>query len=148
MTKLKWLLLLTQIPASASSARVALWRRLRAAGATSVEHGAWMLPASEAHQTLLNELAQTVQSQGGSASLFEATAMADDKEMIARFANDRQREYQEFATRAQGLLDEVAKEIAAEKFTFAELEEVEDDLKKLEVWLAKISARDFFQALS
>jgi hypothetical protein len=74
--------------------------------------------------------------------------MADDKEMIARFANDRQREYQEFATRAQGLLDEVAKEIAAEKFTFAELEEVEDDLKKLEVWLAKISARDFFQALS
>ena len=144
MTKLKWLLLLTQIPASASSARVALWRRLRAAGATSVEHGAWMLPASEAHQTLLNELAQTVQSQGGSASLFEAKAVADDKEMIARFAADRQREYQEFATRAQGLLDEVAKEVAAVKFTFAELEEVEDDLKKLEIWLGKISARDFF----
>ena len=144
MTKLKWLLLLTQIPASASSARVALWRRLRAAGATSVEHGAWMLPASEAHQTLLNELAQTVQSQGGSASLFEATAVANDEEMIARFAADRQREYQEFATRAQGLLDEVAKEVAAVKFTFAELEEVEDDLKKLEIWLGKISARDFF----
>ncbi len=144
MTKLKWLLLLTQIPASASSARVALWRRLRAAGATSVEHGAWMLPATESHQTLLKELADTVESHGGSASLFEATAVADDKEMIARFATDRQREYQEFATRAQGLLDEIAKEIAAKKFTFAELEEVEDDLKKLEVWLAKISARDFF----
>ena len=103
-----------------------------------------MLPASEAHQTLLNELAQTVQAQGGSASLFEATAVADDKEMIARFVSDRQREYQEFETRSQGLLDELAKEIAAEKFTFAELEEVEDDLKKLEVWLAKIAVRDFF----
>ena len=103
-----------------------------------------MLPASEAHQTLLNELAQTVQAQGGSASLFEATAVADDKEMIARFVSDRQREYQEFETRSQGLLDEVAKEIVAEKFTFAELEEVEDDLKKLEVWLAKIAVRDFF----
>ena len=144
MTKLKWLLLLTQIPASASSARVALWRRLRAAGATSVEHGAWMLPETDVHQALLNELAQTVRKQGGSASLFEATAISDDKKMIARFTNDRQREYQEFATRAQGLLDEVAKEIAAEKFTFAELEEVEDDLKKLEGWLAKIGARDFF----
>ena len=144
MSRLKWLLLLTQIPASASSARVALWRRLKAAGATSVEHGAWMLPASEAHQTLLNELAQTTQAQGGSASLFEATAVADDNDMIARFVSDRKREYQEFATRAQGLLDEVAKEIAAQKFTFAELEEVEDDLKKLEVWLRKISARDFF----
>ena len=144
MTKLRWLLLLTQIPASASSARVALWRRLRAVGATSVEHGAWMLPATEAHQTLLNELAKTVEAQGGSASLFKATAVADDKEMTARFVSDRQREYQEFATRAQGLLDEVAKEVAAEKFTFAELEEVEDDLRKLEVWLGKISARDFF----
>ena len=144
MTKLKWLLLLTQIPASASSARVALWRRLRASGATSVEHGAWMLPATEAHHSLLNDLAQTVQAQGGNASLFEATAVADDKDMIARFVSDRQREYQEFETRAQGLLDEVAKEIIAEKFTFAELEEVEDDLKKLEVWLAKIAARDFF----
>ena len=144
MGRLKWFLLLTQIPASASSARVALWRRLKAAGATSVEHGAWMLPVSEAHQTLLNELAQTVQAQGGSASLFEATAVSDDNEMIARFTNDRQREFQEFATRAQGLLDEVAKEIAAQKFTFAELEEVEDDLKKLEVWLAKIIVRDFF----
>ena len=144
MTRLKWLLLLTQIPASASSARVALWRRLRAAGATSVEHGAWMLPATEAHHSLLNDLAQTVQAQGGNASLFEATAVADDKDMIARFVSDRQREYQEFGTRAQGILDEVAKEIIAEKFTFAELEEVEDDLKKLEVWLAKIAARDFF----
>jgi DNA-binding transcriptional regulator PaaX len=144
MSRLKWLLLLTQIPASASSARVALWRRLRAAGATSVEHGAWMLPASKEHRALLNELAHTVQAQGGSSSLFEATAVSDDNEMIARFNSDRQREYQEFATRAQGLLDEVAKEIAAEKFTFAELEEVEDDLKKLDVWLRKIGARDFF----
>jgi DNA-binding transcriptional regulator PaaX len=144
MTKLKWLLLLTQIPATASSVRVAIWRRLRAAGATSVEHGAWMLPATQTHQTLLNELAATVQLQGGSASMFEARAVSDDKEMITRFNNDRQREYQEFAIRAQGLLDEVAKEIAAAKFTFAELEEVEDDLKKLEVWLAKIYARDFF----
>jgi hypothetical protein len=103
-----------------------------------------MLPADETHQTLLSDLAKTVQAQGGSASLFEATAVADDKEMIARFVIDRQREYREFATRAQGLLDEVAKEIAAEKFTFAELEEVEDDLKKLEVWIGKIAARDFF----
>ena len=103
-----------------------------------------MLPATDAHRDLLNDLATAVQAQGGSASLFEATAVADDKEMTARFASDRMREYQEFATRAKGLLDEVAKEIAAAKFTFAELEEVEDDLKKLEVWLGKIRMRDFF----
>ena len=55
--------------------------------------------------------------------MFEPRAVSDDKEMITRFATDRQREYQEFATRAQGLLDEVAKETAAAEFTFAEFEE-------------------------
>ena len=144
LAKLEWILLVAQLPASASTARVALWRRLRAAGATSVEHGAWMLPARDDHQELMAELAETVRKNGGSASLFDAHAQADDAEMIARFAADRAREYQEFATRSQGLLDEIAKEIAAEKFTFAELEEIEDDLKKLDTWLAKISARDFF----
>lgn len=144
LAKLEWILLVAQLPASASTARVALWRRLRAAGATSVEHGAWMLPARDDHRELMSELADTVRKNGGSASLFDAYAQGDDTEMIARFAADRAREYQEFATRSQGLLDEIAKEIASEKFTFAELEEIEDDLKKLNVWLAKIAARDFF----
>ena len=113
-TKLEWILLVAQLPASASTARVALWRRLRAAGATSVEHGAWMLPARDDHQKLISELAETVRRSGGSASLFDAHAQDDDAEMIARFAADRAREYQEFATRSQGLLEEIAKEIAAE----------------------------------
>ena len=143
-TKLEWILLVAQLPASASTARVALWRRLRSAGATSVEHGAWMLPARDDHQELMSELAETVRKSGGSGSLFDAHAQADDADMIARFTADRAREYREFATRSQGLLDEIAKEIAAEKFTFAELEEIEVDLKKLDTWLAKIAARDFF----
>lgn len=103
-----------------------------------------MLPARDDHRELMAELAETVRKSGGGASLFDAQAQADDAEMIARFAADRAREYQEFATRSQGLLDEIAKEIVAEKFTFAELEEIEDDLKKLDTWLAKITARDFF----
>lgn len=144
MKQRQWLLLLMQLPTSASTARVALWRRLRAAGATSVEHGAWMLPFAEAHRNLFAELAESIAGHGGSAAIFEADAIGGDAAMIARFAEDRAREYEEFATRSQGLLDEIGKEVAAQKFTFAELEEIEDDLKKLENWLAKILARDFF----
>lgn len=144
MKKRAWLLLLTQLPASASTARVALWRRLRAVGATSVEHGAWMLPVSESHRNLFTELAGTIRGHSGSAAIFEADAVGGDGAMIARFSEDRVREYAEFATRSQDLLKEISKEVAAEKFTFAELEEIEDDLKKLETWLEKIAARDFF----
>ena len=144
MTKRRWILLLMQLPTSASTARVSIWRRLRAAGATSVEHGAWMLPLEASHQSLFTDMAETIDTAGGSAAIFEADAVGGDDAMIARFADDRAREYHEFTTRSQGLLDEIAKEKAAEKFTFAELEEIEDDLKKLETWLGKIAARDFF----
>ena len=42
------------------------------------------------------------------------------------------------------LLDEIGKESGAGKYTFAEMEEGEQDLEKLVRWLAKIQARDFF----
>ena len=54
------------------------------------------------------------------------------------------REYDEFAERCTALLDEIGKETRAGKFTFAEMEENEQDLEKLARWRAKIEARDFF----
>lgn len=141
----RWLLFLGHLPATSSSARVALWRRLRAAGAASLEHGTWVLPESEAHAALFADLAETVREQGGSVSIFSGNVVGGDDEAIARFRADRAREYDEFTTRADALLAEIGKETAAGKFMFAELEEIEDDFEKQRAWLAKIDARDFFK---
>ena len=142
----EWLLFMAQLPAEPSSARVAMWRRLKSAGATSLLTGTWVLPAREAHAAMLGQLADTVRGQGGSAALFSGRQIdgATSEEVVARFRADRAREYDEFATRSDGLLAEIAKETAADKFSFAELEEIEDDFEKLTTWLAKIVARDFF----
>ncbi|MBN1318997.1 MAG: hypothetical protein JXA42_26175, partial [Anaerolineales bacterium] len=59
------------------------------------------------------------------------------------FRSDRDEEYAEFCERCEALLTELDKESGREKFTFAELEETEEDLKKLNNWLNKILARDF-----
>lgn len=140
-----WLLFLGHLPATSSSARVALWRRLRAAGAARIEHGTWVLPESEAHAQFFSDLAKTVRDQGGSVSIFSGNVVGGDDEAIARFRAARAREYDEFTTRADALLAEVAMETAAGKFMFAELEEIEDDFEKQRAWLAKIDARDFFR---
>jgi hypothetical protein len=141
----KWLIFLAQLPASPSSARVALWRRLRAAGAAGLMNGAWALPAHPEHSELFRHLADTVRAEAGQASLFAAATLdGGDEAVIERFRTDRAREYAEFEDRGQALLDEIDKERRREKFTFAELEEIEDDLHKLTAWLAKIEARDFF----
>jgi len=141
-----WFLLLAQLPAAPSSARVALWRRLRAAGAVGLLNGAWALPPTEAHAALLAQLAETVRGQGGSAVLLTARAAnpAEREAVLGRFRADRAREYDEFAERARGFHAEIEKETRLGKFAFAELEEIEDDLDKLSAWLAKIEARDFY----
>jgi hypothetical protein len=64
--------------------------------------------------------------------------------VVQRFRADRAREYDEFAERCAALLDEIGKESRAEKYTFAEMEEGEQELEKLARWLTRIQARDFF----
>jgi hypothetical protein len=84
--------------------------------------------------------------QGGTGFVLSIPASAPDvnKAIVSRFRADRAKEYDEFAERCAALLDEIGKEGKAGKYTFAELEESEQDLEKLVRWLAKIQARDFF----
>lgn len=141
-----WLLLLVQLPKSPSSARVALWRRLRAAGATTLVNSAWVLPQTVPHAELLAQLLDRLPRQGGTGFVLTIPAPARDvnEAIIARFRADRGREYDEFDERCTALLDEMGREGKAGKYTFAELEESEQDLEKLVRWLAKVQARDFF----
>jgi len=141
-----WLLLLAQLPKSPSSARVALWRRLRAAGATIMINSAWVLPETPPHAELLGQLRDEVVRQGGTAFVLNVSVSQPEanEAIVARFRADRAREYDEFAERCTALLDEIGKEGKAGKYTFAEMEESEQDLEKLVRWLSKIQARDLF----
>jgi hypothetical protein len=141
-----WLLLLAQLPSSPSSARVALWRRLRGVGAAGLLNGAWVLPQTAAHAEFFEQLRETVHTQGGTAFVLTVSAAPPEvnETIVRRFCADRSREYDEFAERCAAFLDEIGKETRAGKFTFAELEEGEQDLEKLARWLAKVQARDFF----
>ncbi len=146
MTDTSWLVFFSQTPATPSSLRVLVWRRLQQAGALNLQGGAWMLPhikeQVQVFQTLLSEMEQ----QGGSGFFLEARAPSEviQAGLIERFQVERESEYQEFGERCQQFLAEIEKETRAHKFTFAELEENEEDLLKLTRWLRKIQQRDFF----
>lgn len=108
-------------------------------------NGAWVLPASETHQQLLTQIAKTIRGQGGHSSILSHAEIEDDTLTIKdRFVRDRAREYEEFQSRSSAFFAEIAKERKLKKFTFAELEEIDDDFEKLKAWLGKIVARDFF----
>jgi Protein ChrB, N-terminal len=141
-----WLVLLAQLPSKPSSARVALWRRMRAVGATPVVNGAWMLPRTNAHDDFFEQSCEGIIGRGGTGFVLRVSGSSpESNESIMRlFQSDRSREYDEFAERCTAFLNEINRESTAEKYTFAEMEESEQDLKKLARWLAKIQARDFF----
>ncbi len=146
MSERQWLLFTPQTPAAPSSLRVTVWRRLQSAGAVSVQQGVWMLPFAPLHEQSLRELLKDLQAHGGNGLLFVATPCDAEAEtqIVTRFQEERAKDYTEFASRCQEFFQEIEKETAAENFSFAELEEIEEDLAKLTSWFRKIQGRDFF----
>lgn len=144
---MEWLLFLPQLPASPSTLRVTIWRRMRAAGALGFQNGVWVLPLTPEHSHFLDEQAAYLANQGATSYTFEVTAPnpSVEEHILMGFRSQRDEEYAEFCERCDALLAELEKETAAEKFSFAELEETETDLQKLKSWLSKITGRDFVE---
>jgi hypothetical protein len=115
-------------------------------GALALQNGVWILPHGNALERALHLLLVDLKNQGGGGLLFTAqTAQTElENEIIGRFRLEREQDYAEFLERCTQFLSELQKETGKEKFTFAELEENEEDLHKLTKWLRKIYHRDFF----
>jgi hypothetical protein len=120
---------------------------MRAAGAHGLQNGVWVLPSRPEQQQFVEDLIAYVEAQGATSYAFEVTTLTPpvEERLLAAFRAERDEEYAEFCERCEALLAEIARESADGKFTFAELEEAEADLHKLETWLAKITARDFVE---
>lgn len=104
-----------------------------------------MLPHNKEQKRFLQELLDNLEEQGARGQSFKATALNQsvENDLLDRFRTQRDEEYAELIERCEGLLSELEKETKKQKFTFAELEENEDDLQKLKSWLARIKARDY-----
>jgi hypothetical protein len=83
---------------------------------------------------------------GGTAYLVQGGVLGDTAALVAAFNAARDEEYTELIDRCRDFHAELARERAVGKYTFAELEENEEDLTKLEAWAAKIRRRDYFGA--
>jgi len=137
-----------KVPPEPAAKRVALWRRLKGMGAVYLQNGVCLLPQTDEHMRQLKMLENDAAEMGGETVLLVTTSLdkAQESKVIARFKADRDEQYREFIGKCDAFEAEIAKEIAKEKFTFAELEEEDNDLKKLQVWIEKIRSLDFYKA--
>lgn len=141
-----WLVLVYKLPADPSRLRAGVWRKLKAAGAIYLQNGVAALPANAGNERVLRGLAHEIETMEGMGYLLQGAVLGDERELLAAFMAARDAEYGEVLGRCRDFHAELARERAAGNLTFAELEENEDDLAKLEAWLDKIRARDSFGA--
>lgn len=148
MTDVSWLLLTYKVPPEPATRRVALWRKLKGMGAVYIQNGACLLPKTDDHARRLKMIENDILTMDGEALILETAAhdAVQASKVIARFKADRDEHYREFLGRCDDYEAEIAKEIAIEKFTYAELEEEDADLKKLQGWFEKIRKLDFYGA--
>ena len=143
-----WLLLTYKVPAEPAKRRIALWRKLKALGAIYLQNGVCLLPKIDAHERRLKVLQNEISEMDGDAVLLETVGLdhAQEQKVIARFSAERDEAYREFISRCDDFDGEIAKERGNGKFTYAEVEENEEDLTKLRAWLDKIVRLDFYGA--
>jgi predicted lactoylglutathione lyase len=143
-----WLLLTYKVPAEPAKKRIALWRKLKGMGAVYLQNGVCLLPKTDDHTRRLKMMENEIAEMAGESVILETVALDQGQEdkVMARFKADRDQQYEEFLDKCKDFEGEIAKETAASHFTYAELEENDVDLKKLQSWLEKIRKLDFYGA--
>lgn len=146
MEQQAWLMLSFTLPKEPSRARVSVWRKLKKTGAVNLGQSVWILPQSDRHLAVLTEIYQEIVSNHGDSYILEASIVHTAQNIITVFHKASDEEYKEFLGKCKDFFREIEKESAIENFSFAEIEENETEYRKLDGWLTKILARDFFGA--
>jgi hypothetical protein len=146
----EWLLVTYRIPAEPSRHRVALWRELRRAGALSLQHATWALPARAHLEEAIERAVQMVERAGGSVFLFrgEPTDEALALELENLHVDVREAEWKELLRDCDAVEHRLDKPSANGRLGLAKLEEVERRMERLRRQFREIKRRDVFHAPS
>jgi len=144
---MEWLLFTYWLPPEPSRKRVFIWRQLKKIGALSTEGGGWLLPKKEPLSTNIADIARSVEGMGGTINLYTVTHFSEVQEQraIARFQQERDREYSEIITECQKALKHIERERQVGQFNIEEVEELEGDLEKVKRWYSEAKKRDFWE---
>lgn len=148
MNSREWLLLAYRMPAEPARLRVSVWRRLKGMGALYLQGGVCLLPRTDDHVRRLKVLENDIVEGEGEALLMTSVAFdaRQEERIVARFNAERDEEYKELIEKCIAFEREIAEETRVGHFTYAELEENEQEYKKFNSWIARIRGLDFYGA--
>lgn len=146
---MNWRTLIYQIPREPQKNRMAVWRRLKSIGALNVFQSVWILPDTEEAKEEFKKLEKQIISCGGQSisCITYIEDQAKDNKLIEQFNRERELDYRELIEKCDDFKAEIDKETKRENFTFAEVEENDHEIEKLNTWLSRIEKKDYFNCL-
>jgi hypothetical protein len=136
-----WLLLVLQLPARPSNARVKTWRRLQQLGAVPVKNAAYVLPNSAQALEDFEWLRAEIESVKGQANIFSASSIdgVDSDDIVEQFRTARAADYKR-----------LLKDVRLTQKRVTRASNRDDDLirkvRQLRERLTHVRAIDFFSA--
>jgi hypothetical protein len=96
-----WLALVLSLPTSNATARMRIWRALKALGCGALRDGVYLLPDGAASLQALAELARTAQQSGGGAQVLRVSSVDAQQDAALRALFDRGEQYRELVAAAK-----------------------------------------------
>lgn len=90
-----WLLLVISLPTEGATARMRIWRALKAQGCMALRDGAYLLPGGGEREQAMNQLADECIREGGNAWLMAVQPRSADEATAYRQLFDRSADYAE-----------------------------------------------------
>ena len=144
-----WWLLAYRVPSQPSNNRVSVWRELKRLGVVYLQQCVCLAPDAPGIAEELGRIRERVTKLGGSSNLLRLPrqAAAEDASLVDAFRELAAEEYAKVVEECEKtVLREIDFEIFRKAFTFAEAEEIEQNLEKIRRWYAATRERDHFRA--
>ncbi|MFL6715444.1 MAG: chromate resistance protein ChrB domain-containing protein [Burkholderiaceae bacterium] len=91
-----WQLLIISLPTNSATARMRVWRALKALGCSALRDGAYLLPLSDALRQALTDLSAETVREGGNAWLLNVQPSTAEENTVYQALFNREEEYAEF----------------------------------------------------
>jgi hypothetical protein len=142
----QWLLLIYTLPSQPSRKRAYVWRELKKLGTVYLRDGVALLPFRSELQDRLSAIADRIREYEGTVDLIPAPSFAGgrDRELVARFNEERSSEYREIYHACVRFLRDVLEEVDADQFGFPDVDNLESELSRLGRWYVQVRERDYF----
>jgi hypothetical protein len=145
----RFVLIVYRMPAKPTSARVAVWRQLKKAGAVYLQQSVCVFPDTARIRRELQPILTKIDASSGSFHLLPLRSLpvSEQDKLVREFQSQSGKQYQEIIENCEiNFQKEVEFESFRGNFTYEEAEEIRIEFDKIVRWFATVAERDWFGA--